>query len=526
MAVSDRPDHWDEGMVEISHITNVDLVDVIDLINTINTINTIAVIASIINVDSVDLIDRISLIDAITKVGTVTSVGTIDELKLIDSIASIDSLTSVGTIGELKLIDSIASIDSLTSVGTVDLITLIGEVTKIAGIDLITRITEITRIKELPALDVLSAPVITTKPDLGAVGSTFNHYFVHSVVHGDVVVSGLTPGDKCQRLYITIKNMYSVSEWHTISDTQESYQQIDSTTEFWANKFTLTSKHDGGFQAQIYVKKTGTPTGGVNLEVWTSSAGKPASKLYGPVNIPDADIGTSFAWKTANFGSVVLDPGDYWIVAKNTTGVDAFNYYTWGLEFDASYVNVMAQSVDSGSSWTLYNGMCFNLKLMYAEYHTPNYYGMTVAGVSVPASGIVDKSYTAGSEPIVDSAGKLTFTVTVTTDYTSYDDTGYVTMYLVAAVNWPVQHRGNISNELVKAAVNTTSTTVTFSQAVQSAIVRNTGSYDVYLSSTSPATTDHWLLEPDEVVVLPFKFTALYAIASGGAGEIRMWGDY
>ena len=111
---------------------------------------------------------------------------------------------------------------------------------------------------------------------------------------------------------------------------------------------------------ELYLKKTGSPSGDLTVHIYTNSGGAPGNSL-GSGTITGSSITTSYAYYTVNFVNPILLQAstDYHIVVTRTAAVNATDYFILGKDTSSPTYHPSASATyairegDATPAWTL-----------------------------------------------------------------------------------------------------------------------------------------------------------------------------
>ena len=110
-------------------------------------------------------------------------------------------------------------------------------------------------------------------------------------------------------------------------------------------------------KVKLELRRVGSPTGTMYVEIWDDSNGEPGSKI-GDIGLKDvSELTTDYAYYEFTPGSKIkLDPDtDYWLVVHYNGG-DSSNYIDWHSVSDVDESYKVANKSETGS-WNVYTGL-------------------------------------------------------------------------------------------------------------------------------------------------------------------------
>jgi hypothetical protein len=109
--------------------------------------------------------------------------------------------------------------------------------------------------------------------------------------------------------------------------TYENYEKLAQTFNL-ASTSTIAG-------LELYLKKTGSPTGTITIRIETTSGGNPTGTLAhanATTTLAESSLTTSYAQVALNFSSFSLGSGDYAIVLSTDRSISDLNYVQWGAD--------------------------------------------------------------------------------------------------------------------------------------------------------------------------------------------------
>lgn len=162
----------------------------------------------------------------------------------------------------------------------------------------------------------------------------------------------------------------TVSGTFRVAKTTEAVQQEYITGQDEQEKLTNQLNYGQSFKPsisciatkiEIYIKKAGSPTQDVTVYLYSDNNNSPVGgNVLSSGVIAKADIGTSYAWETANITDVNLVANTrYWICPMSLS--DLNNYIAWGVDSTAAtYAN--------GNYWNSITGNNTNYDFLFKVY--------------------------------------------------------------------------------------------------------------------------------------------------------------
>jgi len=106
--------------------------------------------------------------------------------------------------------------------------------------------------------------------------------------------------------------------------------------EFLAQEF-IAGATSHLMQVGLYLKKNGSPTDNINVEIWSDNSNVPGVKLC-TITLAGSTLTGSFAWYTVYLGDFipVVSGTNYHLVLSRSGANDADNYYVWAADISTS----------------------------------------------------------------------------------------------------------------------------------------------------------------------------------------------
>lgn len=124
----------------------------------------------------------------------------------------------------------------------------------------------------------------------------------------------------------------------------ETHQQNATDGQVWGNeagKEFIAQEFIAGatshiMQVGLYLKKEGSPTDNINVEIWSDNSSVPGVKLS-TITLSGSSLTGSFAWYTVYLGDFIpVTATNYHIVLSRSGANDASNYYIWAADISTS----------------------------------------------------------------------------------------------------------------------------------------------------------------------------------------------
>jgi hypothetical protein len=297
-----------------------------------------------------------------------------------------------------------------------------------------------------------------------------------------------------------------------------TWKSLLTTNRYIAYSFSASASGNRG-SIYLWVRRRGTPTSTLTVELCSNNAGNPGTVLK-TVNITTNNITDTISQLYEfNFSSVqaVVSGTVYWVKVYTFTADTTTDY--WEVGVDAAGGSALTKSSSNGSSWSaasydLYFRIVDDTDLLGGFFF---YYKSQVYFLTRPSGAAAPKLYFNGFRGTATGAGQSTTTMQDTTKNFGAANS------LVGAVL--LFFEGTLSGQIIPYRVITsnTSDTITFSTAFPTAPVAGNSCYVVLGSNVWTEITGHGL------TVLPTSVTSAGEVcyfAQGDQTAMRRMREY